>query len=101
MLIRTDWFSDYYQLSSCSPTVYVTFNISVLCITIAQILTEDSKLEGGEFKMSTISQHNREKTKKVGHSKFYDVSPCGGSSEKQDIMKPEDFLEEGKKYDIE
>lgn len=50
--------------------------------------------------MSTISQHNREKTKKVGHSKFYDVSPCGGSSEKQDIMKPEDFLEEGKKYDI-
>ncbi|XP_020282361.1 rab GTPase-activating protein 1-like isoform X2 [Pseudomyrmex gracilis] len=69
-------------------------NLEDLQNNLREILTEDSKIEGGEFKMTTISQHNREKTKKVGHSKFYDVSPCGGSSEKQDIMKPEDYLEE-------
>lgn len=52
-------------------------------------------MEGSEFKVTSVSQQNQEKTKKVGHSKFYDVS-CVVSSEKQDIMKPEDYLEEGK-----
>lgn len=93
LLIRTDYLN--YQLLFFI-FVYVALYKYVFCITITQILTEDSKIEGGEFKMTTISQHNREKTKKVGHSKFYDVSPCGGSSEKQDIMKPEDYLEGGK-----
>lgn len=52
-------------------------------------------MEGGEFKVTgTITQQNQEKTKKVGHSKFYNVG-CVVTSEKQDIMKPEDYLEEG------
>lgn len=53
-------------------------------------------MEGSEFKVTSVSQQNQEKTKKVGHSKFYDVSSCVVTSEKQDIMKPEDYLEEGK-----
>jgi len=68
-----------------------------MCLYLTlQILTEDSKMEGSEFKVMNASQQNQEKTKKVGHSKFYDVSSCVISSEKQDIMKPEDYLEEGK-----
>lgn len=53
-------------------------------------------MEGTEFKVTGVSQQNQEKTKKVGHSKFYDVNTCVVTSEKQDIMKPEDYLEEGK-----
>lgn len=53
-------------------------------------------MEGSEFKVTGASQQNQEKMKKVGHSKFYDVSSCVVTSEKQDIMKPEDYLEEGK-----
>lgn len=63
-----------------------------------QILTEDSKMDSSEFRMtSSNEQQNQEKTKRVGHSKFYEVSSCVVASEKQDIMKPEDYLEEGKK----
>lgn len=51
-------------------------------------------MEAGEFKVTGVTQQNQEKMKKVGHSKFYDVS-CVVTSEKQDIMKPEDYLEEG------
>lgn len=54
-------------------------------------------MEGSEFRMTSTVQQNQEKTKRVGHSKFYEVSPCVVASEKQDIMKPEDYLEEGKK----
>lgn len=53
-------------------------------------------MEESECKVTSASQENQEKTKKVGHSKFYDVSSCVVASEKQDIMKPEDYLEEGK-----
>lgn len=49
-------------------------------------------MECSEFKSTGAS---KQKTKKVGHSKFYDVSSCLVASEKQDIMKPEDFIEEG------
>lgn len=49
-------------------------------------------MECSEFKTTSAG---KQKTKKVGHSKFYDVSPCLVASEKQDIMKPEDFVEEG------
>lgn len=59
-------------------------------------MTEDSKMEGSEIKVTGASQQNQEKMKKVGQSKFYDVSSCVVTSEKQDIMKPEDYLEEGK-----
>lgn len=50
-------------------------------------------MEGSEFKVTGASE---EKTKKVGQSKFYDVSSCVVASEKQDVMKPEEYLEEGK-----
>lgn len=55
-------------------------------------------MEGGEFKATGTSQRSQEKTKKVGHSKFYDVSSCGVASEKQDIMKPEDYFEDGENH---
>jgi len=54
-------------------------------------------MESSEFRMTGGGQQNQEKTKRVGHSKFYEVSPCVVAPEKQDIMKPEDYLEEGKK----
>lgn len=38
------------------------------------------------------SSHN---TKKVGQSKFYEVTPCVVATEKQDVMKPDDYGEEG------
>ncbi|RLU26799.1 hypothetical protein DMN91_000596 [Ooceraea biroi] len=69
-------------------------NLEDLQNNLREILTEDSKMEGGEFKATGASQQNQEKMKKVGHSKFYDVSTCVVASEKQDIMKPEDYLEE-------
>lgn len=50
-------------------------------------------MECSEIKLSGVT---KQKTKKVGHSKFYDVSSCIVASEKQDIMKPEDYIEEGK-----
>lgn len=53
-------------------------------------------MESSEFRMTGGGQQNQEKTKRVGHSKFYEVSPCVVAPEKQDIMKPEDYLEEGK-----
>lgn len=54
-------------------------------------------MEGSEFRMTSTEQQNQEKTKRVGHSKFYEVTSCVVASEKQDIMKPEDYLEDGKK----
>ena len=53
-------------------------------------------MEGSEFRVTSTVPQNQEKTKRVGHSKFYEVSSCVIASEKQDIMKPEDYLEEGK-----
>lgn len=53
-------------------------------------------MEGSEFRVTGAGQQNQEKTKRVGHSKFYEVTSCVVASEKQDIMKPEDYLEEGK-----
>jgi len=52
-------------------------------------------MESSEFRATGTGQQSQEKMKKVGHSKFYDVSTCVVASEKQDIMKPEDYLEEG------
>lgn len=57
-----------------------------------QVLREDSKMECSEIKPTGVAN---QKIKKVGHSKFYDVNSCI-ASEKQDIMKPEDYIEEGK-----
>lgn len=36
-----------------------------------------------------------EKIKYVGHSKFYETTPKMVTPEKQDPMKPDDFVEEG------
>lgn len=50
-------------------------------------------MEGRDYKVTNSGQ---QKAKKVGHSKFYDVSSCINGTEKQDVMKPDDFIEEGR-----
>lgn len=55
-------------------------------------------MESNEYKIVNSGQQNQPKPKKVGHSKFYDVTSCIVTSEKQDIMKPEDFLDQGINY---
>lgn len=62
------------------------------------MLTEDSKMESNEYKIVSSAQQTQPKSKKVGQSKFYDVSSCMIASEKQDIMKPEDYIDEGMNY---
>lgn len=53
-------------------------------------------MESNEYKIvSSAQQQNQSKSKKLGQSKFYDVSSCMVASEKQDIMKPEDYIDEG------
>lgn len=52
-------------------------------------------MESNDYKIVSSVQQNPVKSKKVGHSKFYDVSSCMISSEKQDVMKPEDYTDEG------
>lgn len=52
-------------------------------------------MESNEYKLTTSTQQNQQKAKKVGHSQFYDVSSCIVASEKQDVMKPEDYIEDG------
>ncbi|KMQ94820.1 rab gtpase-activating protein 1 [Lasius niger] len=69
-------------------------NLEDLQNNLREILTEDSKMEGSEFRVTGAGQQNQEKTKRVGHSKFYEVTSCVVASEKQDIMKPEDYREE-------
>ena len=61
-------------------------------------MTEDSKMESNDYKIVSSAQQNQPKSKKVGQSKFYDVSSCMVASEKQDIMKPEDYIDEGTNY---
>ena len=53
-------------------------------------------MESNDYKIVSSVQQNQPKSKKVGHSQFYDVSSCMIASEKQDIMKPEDYTDEGK-----
>ncbi|XP_003699843.1 GTPase activating protein and centrosome-associated isoform X2 [Megachile rotundata] len=69
-------------------------NLEDLQNNLREVLTEDSKMESNEYKIVSSVQQNQPKTKKVGQSKFYDVSSCMVTSEKQDIMKPEDFIDE-------
>lgn len=52
-------------------------------------------MESNDYKIVSSAQQNQPKSKKVGQSKFYDVSSCMVASEKQDIMKPEDYIDEG------
>ncbi|XP_046837538.1 rab GTPase-activating protein 1-like isoform X2 [Vespa crabro] len=66
-------------------------NLEDLQNNLREVLTEDSKMEGRDYKVTNPVQ---QKTKKVGHSKFYDVSSCINGTEKQDVMKPDDFIEE-------
>lgn len=54
-------------------------------------------MESNEYKIVSSAQ-TQPKSKKVGQSKFYDVSSCMVASEKQDIMKPEDYIDEGTNY---
>lgn len=55
-------------------------------------------MESNEYKIVSSAQQTQPKSKKVGQSKFYDVSSCMVASEKQDIMKPEDYIDEGTNY---
>lgn len=57
-------------------------------------------MESNDYKIVSSVQQNEAKSKKVGHSEFYDVSSCMIASEKQDIMKPEDYTDEGTGYFI-
>ncbi|XP_043253805.1 rab GTPase-activating protein 1-like [Colletes gigas] len=70
-------------------------NLEDLQNNLREVLSEDSKMESNEYKIVSSVQQNQPKTKNVGFSKFYDTSSCMVSSEKQDIMKPEDFIDEG------
>ena len=57
-----------------------------------QVLTEDTKMDGpGDIKIIGTTQN----PKKVGQSKFYDLTPCVVSTEKQDVMKPDDYGDDG------
>ncbi|XP_076626246.1 GTPase activating protein and centrosome-associated [Colletes latitarsis] len=69
-------------------------NLEDLQKNLREVLSEDSKMESNEYKIVSSVQQNQPKTKNVGFSKFYDTSSCIVSSEKQDIMKPEDFIDE-------
>jgi hypothetical protein len=60
-------------------------------------LTEESKMdEGDNTELISRGISNTQKTKTIGKSKFYDISSCAITSEKQDKMKPDDYIEEGK-----
>lgn len=61
-------------------------------------MTEDTKMESNDYKIVSSVQQNQPRSKKVGQSQFYDVSSCMVASEKQDIMKPEDYIDEGINY---
>ncbi|XP_053987181.1 rab GTPase-activating protein 1-like [Hylaeus anthracinus] len=69
-------------------------NLEDLQNNLREVLSEDSKMESNDYKIVSTVQQNPPKTKKVGHSTFYNVSSCMVASEKQDIMKPEDFIDE-------
>ncbi|XP_076673716.1 GTPase activating protein and centrosome-associated isoform X2 [Andrena cerasifolii] len=69
-------------------------NLEDLQNNLQEVLTEDSKMESNDYKIVSSVQQNQPKAKKVGHSQFYDVSSCMIASEKQDIMKPEDYTDE-------
>ncbi|KAG7188171.1 hypothetical protein KM043_013388 [Ampulex compressa] len=69
-------------------------NLEDLQNNLREVLTEDSKMDSTEFKIIGSMPQNQPKMKKVGHSKFYDVSSCMVASEKQDVMKPEDYIDE-------
>ncbi|XP_015433686.1 PREDICTED: rab GTPase-activating protein 1-like isoform X2 [Dufourea novaeangliae] len=68
-------------------------NLEDLQNNLREVLTEDSKMESNDYKIVSSVQQNQTKPKKVGHSKFY-VGSCVIASEKQDIMKPEDYVDE-------
>lgn len=60
------------------------------------MLTEDSKMENEvDLKAITTGRRNDEKIKYVGQSKFYETTPNMVTPEKQDPMKPDDYVEEG------
>ncbi|XP_033321979.2 GTPase activating protein and centrosome-associated isoform X1 [Megalopta genalis] len=68
-------------------------NLEDLQNNLREVLTEDSKMKSNDYKIVSTIQQNQSKPKKVGNSQFYDVSSCVVASEKQDIMKPEDYVD--------
>ncbi|XP_031840690.1 GTPase activating protein and centrosome-associated isoform X2 [Nomia melanderi] len=68
-------------------------NLEDLQNNLREVLIEDSKMKSNDYKIVSSVQQNQPKPKSVGRSKFYDVSSCVVASEKQDIMKPEDYVD--------
>ncbi|XP_012282451.1 rab GTPase-activating protein 1-like isoform X3 [Orussus abietinus] len=72
-------------------------NLEDLQNNLREVLREDTKMEGGgETKIIGCiggSHQMNSKIQKVGQSQFYDTTPCPLTSEKQDIMKPDDCNE--------
>ncbi|XP_043274725.1 rab GTPase-activating protein 1-like isoform X2 [Venturia canescens] len=65
-------------------------NLEDLQNDLREVLTEETKMDNpGDIKIMGVS-HN---TRKIGQSKFYEVTPCV-AMEKQDVMKPDDYGEE-------
>ncbi|XP_046612096.1 rab GTPase-activating protein 1-like isoform X1 [Neodiprion virginianus] len=70
-------------------------NLEDLQNNLRELLTEDSKMENEiEVRAITAEQQNDDKIRYVGHSKFYEATPNMVTSEKQDPMKPDDYVEE-------
>ncbi|XP_048505737.1 rab GTPase-activating protein 1-like isoform X4 [Athalia rosae] len=70
-------------------------NLEDLQNNLREVLTEDSKMENEvQITPLTVRQQNDEKIKYVGHSKFYETTPNMVAPEKQDPMKPDDYVEE-------
>ncbi|XP_058799127.1 rab GTPase-activating protein 1-like isoform X2 [Phymastichus coffea] len=70
-------------------------NLEDLQNNLHEVLTEESKRdENMELKIVTSDISNIQRTKTIGQSKFYDITPSIVTPEKQDEMKPEDYFEE-------
>ncbi|XP_011506211.1 PREDICTED: rab GTPase-activating protein 1-like isoform X2 [Ceratosolen solmsi marchali] len=70
-------------------------NLEDLQNNLQEVLTEESKMdEGDNTEIISRDISNTQETKTIGKSKFYDISSCAITSEKQDNMKPDDYLDE-------
>lgn len=64
------------------------------------MLSEDSKVESNDYKNVSSVQQNQPMSQKVGNSQFFVANSCMVASEKQDIMKPEDYIDEGIRFPL-
>ncbi|KAJ8680841.1 hypothetical protein QAD02_016628 [Eretmocerus hayati] len=70
-------------------------NLEDLQNNLHEVLNEESKMnEGEEVEKIASNSESSLGTRTVGQSKFYDEAPSEVSPEKQDVMKPDDYVEE-------